>query len=81
MDQGLRYVYTGNIHDTDGGATYCPNCQKPVIQRNWYEISSYVLQNGNQCPHCGTSIAGRFDVIGHEFVQFGRQRIPVQFQS
>ena len=21
---GLRYVYTGNVHDRDGGTTFCP---------------------------------------------------------
>src|SRR5262249_34460915 len=23
---GLAYVYTGNVHDTDGDTTYCPSC-------------------------------------------------------
>ncbi len=23
---GLRFVYTGNVHDAEGGATYCPGC-------------------------------------------------------
>jgi len=24
--KGLRYVYTGNVHDTEGGSTWCPGC-------------------------------------------------------
>ncbi len=24
--EGIRYVYTGNVHDTEGGTTYCPGC-------------------------------------------------------
>ena len=23
---GLQYVYTGNVHDTDGGTTFSPHC-------------------------------------------------------
>jgi pyruvate formate lyase activating enzyme len=85
MDQGLRYVYTGNVHDASGGTTHCPNCQHPVIQRDWYHIERYALR-GNQCPSCGTTIAGHFDTAvpfndKGEFVQFGRQRIPVQFNQ
>ena len=26
LGNGLYYVYTGNVHDTDGGTTYCPSC-------------------------------------------------------
>jgi pyruvate formate lyase activating enzyme len=26
--EGLRYVYTGNVRDTEGGTTYCPGCGK-----------------------------------------------------
>jgi pyruvate formate lyase activating enzyme len=25
-DAGLHYVYTGNVHDPEGGTTYCPGC-------------------------------------------------------
>ncbi len=80
MDQGLRYVYTGNIHDPEGGATYCPSCQHPVIQRDWYHISDYAMR-GNECPNCSHPIAGRFESRSGEFVQFGRQRIPIQFNQ
>ena len=27
MEQGLHYVYTGNVHDPAGDTTYCPKCQ------------------------------------------------------
>ena len=35
---GVRHVYTGNVHDPDGGSTYCPGCGALVIDRDWYEI-------------------------------------------
>ena len=38
MESGLHYVYTGNVHDPEGGTTYCPACGTAVIRRDWYEI-------------------------------------------
>jgi pyruvate formate lyase activating enzyme len=70
---GLRYVYTGNVHDAEGDATLCPSCEKPVIERDWYEILSTNLKDG-ACGSCGTAIAGRFtDAIG----TWGRKRMRV----
>ena len=74
MDAGLRYVYTGNVHDRGGDATYCPGCGKPAIERDWYEILNYALDDSGHCRHCGTAIAGRF---GHFETAFGSRRIPV----
>ena len=54
---GLHYVYTGNVHDTDGQTTYCPGCKRPLIVRDWYSILKYEIRN-NACPHCKTRIAG-----------------------
>jgi len=34
LDAGLHYVYTGNVHDTDGGTTCCPRCHAPLIVRD-----------------------------------------------
>jgi pyruvate formate lyase activating enzyme len=71
---GLHHVYTGNVHDPEGGTTFCSGCQRPLIERDWYRISSYALNAQGQCPHCGTSAAGRF---GEFNKPFGRRRIPV----
>jgi pyruvate formate lyase activating enzyme len=75
---GLRYVFTGNVHDRDGGTTYCPGCQASVIVRDWYQILSYRLTDAGHCPDCGTTIAGRF---GHFAGQIGRRRIPVRLHA
>jgi pyruvate formate lyase activating enzyme len=74
MDAGLRYVYTGNVHDKAGDTTLCPGCGKPVIERDWYRILGYEVDNAGHCRHCGTAIAGRFGVFGKPF---GPRRIPV----
>ena len=33
---GVRYAYTGNVHDRGGGSTRCPGCGALVIERDWY---------------------------------------------
>ena len=73
-ENGLHYVYTGNIHDPEGGTTYCPACGTAVIRRDWYEIPEYRLTEDGHCPHCGGAIAGRFEKFGSPF---GARRIPV----
>jgi pyruvate formate lyase activating enzyme len=73
MRAGLRYVYTGNVHDREGDTTHCPGCGAAVVERDWYEILASKLDR-DRCAACGTSIAGRFgDTIG----SFGRRRMRV----
>ncbi|MBI3374744.1 MAG: AmmeMemoRadiSam system radical SAM enzyme [Betaproteobacteria bacterium] len=72
---GLRYVYTGNVHDAEGGSTYCPHCEEVVIGRDWYDIGAYRLSPEGKCPSCGTQLAGRYEQFGKAF---GRKRIPVR---
>src|SRR5262245_48071318 len=55
---GLHYVYTGNVHDADGGTTSCPSCQASLVVRDWYDILDYRLVHG-KCERCGNTIAGR----------------------
>ena len=72
---GLNYVYTGNVHDAAGGSTYCPSCEKALIQRDWYRIDGYHLRPDGACEYCGTPIAGRFGKFERPF---GPRRIPVR---
>jgi pyruvate formate lyase activating enzyme len=79
--EGLRYVYTGNVHDTEGGTTGCPACGAAVIVRDWYEILSSRLVGARgaggargACGACGAAIAGRF---GDQIGSFGRRRMRV----
>ena len=62
MEEGLRYVYTGNVHHREGDATVCPNpdCRAVLIQRDWYriELNRLVGGRGGVCPDCGTPVAG-----------------------
>jgi pyruvate formate lyase activating enzyme len=74
VQEGLHYVYTGNVHHQDGDTTFCPACHAPLIVRDWYEIKKYQLDDSQHCPSCGTTIAGRFAPVAGTF---GRKRIPV----
>jgi pyruvate formate lyase activating enzyme len=79
LAEGLQYVYTGNVHDLEGGTTFCPGCGDPVIVRDWHEILDYRLDEQGRCLLCATAINGRFekfDLAG----QFGRRRIPVRIK-
>jgi pyruvate formate lyase activating enzyme len=54
---GLRYVFTGNIHDAEGQATYCHVCNSVLIGRNWYDLTTWTLSADGRCKACGTPCA------------------------
>ncbi len=60
LSKGLRYVYTGNVHDAEGGSTRCPRCGELLIERDWYDLGEWNLLD-NRCRFCDFEIAGRFE--------------------
>lgn len=60
MDMGIKYCYVGNVHNTEGQTTYCPNCKEKLIKRDWHSVISNKLVNGT-CKSCGEKIAGVFN--------------------
>ena len=60
IDQGVRYAYTGNVHDQTGGTTFCHQCGKALIVRDWHQITAWHLDELGRCPNCQTPVAGRF---------------------
>ncbi len=58
-EEGLNYVYVGNIVDEDRESTYCPTCKYKVIERTGY-VGQYVKNHlvDGRCPKCSTKIAG-----------------------
>lgn len=75
LANGLRYVYTGNVHDSVGGSTYCHGCGALLIQRDWYELGAWNLTGDGRCLQCGTPMAG---VIAGAPGRWGRRRLPVR---
>ena len=74
---GLRYVYTGNVHDPEGKATYCHGCGAEVIERSWYRLGRWGLDGDGHCLVCGTLCAGVFDPGGPG--TWGTRRLPIRF--
>ena len=74
LANGLRYVYTGNVHDEAGDATSCHACGTRLIARDWYELREWNLENG-ACPSCGAECAGHFEARPGAW---GRRRQPVR---
>ncbi len=74
QNEGLRHVYTGNVHHRAGDTTSCPGCGASLIERDWYQIDAYRLDADGDCPNCGHALAGRFDLQAGDF---GRKRIPI----
>lgn len=58
---GIRYAYTGNVHDPAGGTTACHQCGETLIVRDWYKIISWNMTDSGSCPNCGTQCAGIFE--------------------
>ena len=74
MDHGVRYAYTGNVHDGAGGSTYCHACGELLIERDWYRLGHWGLTADGRCGHCGTPCAGVFEAEpGH----WGSRRLPL----
>ncbi|MGB0467793.1 MAG: AmmeMemoRadiSam system radical SAM enzyme [Pontibacterium sp.] len=60
MKNGLRYVYTGNVHDTEGSSTYCHKCGQCLIERDWYRLGAWNLKDGC-CNRCNEPLPGHFE--------------------
>jgi pyruvate formate lyase activating enzyme len=60
---GLRYVFTGNIRDSEGQSTYCHHCNQLLIGRDWYDLTAWNLDAGSRCSRCGTVCAGVFEAV------------------
>ena len=75
LKNGLRYVYTGNVHDLEGGTTRCSRCGTGIIARDWYELREWRLGPTGNCLNCGAVCPGVFDGPPGNW---GRRRRPVR---
>ena len=62
LDQGIRYVYLGNVPGHSGTQTYCHQCRKVIVRRNGYWIKEIHMRDG-KCTYCNAPIPGRWDQI------------------
>lgn len=78
ISSGLNYVYTGNVHDSVGGSTWCPSCGDRLIERDWYQLGEWHLDSQACCRNCGTWIAGLFE---EQPGDWGRKRQVVRIKN
>lgn len=56
FQEGLRFIYTGNVLESEGENTYCYQCQKIVIEREGYQTQVKSVAAGGKCLHCGADL-------------------------
>jgi pyruvate formate lyase activating enzyme len=74
-ENGIRYAYTGNVHDPRGQSTYCHACGAATIGRDGYDITSWALDAGGRCVACGTPCAGLLEPSPG---RWGSRRLPIR---
>jgi pyruvate formate lyase activating enzyme len=55
QDEGLRFVYLGNVPGHPLENTYCPTCGKLVIKRDNHLVTELHFGEG-KCKHCGAEL-------------------------
>ena len=58
--KGVNYVYLGNVRDTKTSSTYCKNCGSLLIERDWFSVTKYNLDDFGRCNICKTPCDGYF---------------------
>lgn len=57
LQEGLKYVYTGNVQDEEGDSTFCPKCEKTLVKRRLLSIIENNLKKG-RCSRCNEKVDG-----------------------
>lgn len=57
LEEGLRYVYTGNIPGDAGESTYCYKCGTRLIERIGFAVKKNSIRD-SACPKCSAPIDG-----------------------
>jgi pyruvate formate lyase activating enzyme len=78
FENGLHYVYTGNVHDEDGQSTYCHRCGERLIGRDGYMITTWAIAPDGRCPNCGAACAG---VFAPQPGNWGARRVPIRLKG
>jgi len=78
MNNGVRYAYTGNVHNEAGDSTFCHQCGEKLIGRDWYELTDWKLTPDGRCASCGCACAGVFEARPGDW---GARRQPVRLRD
>jgi pyruvate formate lyase activating enzyme len=72
---GVRYCYVGNVHDESAESTFCHECGRLLIGRDWYTLTQWQLTPDGRCPQCRTPLPGVFEP---EPGNWGSRRLPIR---
>jgi pyruvate formate lyase activating enzyme len=75
LRQGVRHVYTGNVHDPAGQTTRCHGCGADLIRRDGYALTAWNLADDGRCRSCGARCPGVFEARPGSW---GARRRPVR---
>lgn len=75
LNNGLRYVYTGNVYNPRGESTFCQHCGYLLIGREGYTVSTWNLTADGRCNQCRTLCAG---IFAAQAGTWGAKRVPVR---
>jgi pyruvate formate lyase activating enzyme len=78
MKNGVRYAFTGNVHNEAGDSTFCHQCGEKLIGRDWYELTDWKLTADGKCGSCGTACAGIFEARPGDW---GARRQPIRLRD
>lgn len=71
---GVRYAYTGNLHNPRGESTHCHACDALLVGRDRYRLTAWGLDGEGRCAACGEPWAG---VVAGAPGTWGPRRLPV----
>jgi len=78
LRNGVRYAYTGNVHNPEGDTTRCHVCGATLIGRDGYELTDWGLTPEGRCAACATPCAGIFEAKPG---RWGSRRLPVRLKD
>ena len=55
-EEGMRFVYLGNVFGHEYESTFCPKCGELLIKRGYFEVGKYNITPENKCLNCGEPI-------------------------
>jgi pyruvate formate lyase activating enzyme len=56
-EEGLDYVYVGNVPGHERNSTFCPSCGEKIIGRTHFSVLSLDVVKG-KCRYCDQAIPG-----------------------
>ncbi len=60
LEEGIRFVYIGNVPGHQASNTYCPSCKKLIVNRKGYTIAENRISE-SKCEYCHEGIEGRWN--------------------